>query len=1009
MFGKNSVCPNCSSSDLMFNKKKNVWVCEDCNYSFTASDKVIKKRVFISYGRDEYAELAERIHNDLKLRGHSVWFDNERLKEGQDWEQYIEDGLNWVSQDKNNGIILFLLTPHSTRRPDGYCLNEIAKAISKGLDIIPIMVVSCEPPLSICRIQWLDMQECFPLGTEKGIYENRFDRLILALEEGKLEFEGIQNRLINVLRPIEFSSDVLKYLQDFTGRHWIIAEIDRWLSAEQKSRIFWIIGYPGVGKTAISAWLRDNRREISAYHFCNSLSKEKSDPAKLVASLAYQISTQLPDFQEKLSYLNLEWIISEYEDSATLLDILIIQPLLSIPKPDRPITVLIDGLDETSKAGKNELASFIASEFDKTPDWFRLLITSRPDPEVLAPLQKFDPFILDTTSSHNLNDIRKYLIKKLSGIEADYSKVTILIEKIIAKCEGNFLYAVKACENIEMGSLSINNIDDFPRGLGGVYDHFFSRQFPDINYYKSNIRPLLGIIVASYEPLDVQLIQLILRLDEETINDIFLSLGSLFVVINKKVFPSHRSIVEWITNKDRAYHYYVSPKNGQKKLADATVEFLKSPLNESDYIYNYGPYHVAREGLWGEFLNLTELEGFEKGCRNFIKESLRLDQPLKELLQRIVEYAIKNHDKRILRLLLSEIESCIALGYKEGAVLFLDLIYPLCDENKDMIHKNYMEAWIQYLQGELKWAVHEFERLSHQDTGKLSQKITFIQANALRESGDYTRSKEMYRLLCNDPTVIKNEERILYAQQYADILYVQGQHHSAIEILKNFEKEDAQNKYPLAMAEAFRVQGHIYRMNERLLVAERFYSSAHALFSKSGSLSGQARIETNYAETYATITPEKAIAHGFRAISMNNSLSFPVEVGKAQNALGLAYLVSGDLDLSLKYFDNALTTLRKCGYQSGIGMVLSNRLLFYLLLKDFDSANKEFVSIVSLFQALKSYPFLIYRSALIFSSVEQNNSYSQEIKHLYSDKIDWVQGLEQYEKKLAENLKWFYK
>lgn len=914
-----------------------------------------------------------------------------------------------VSQDKKNGIILFLLTPHSTRRPDGYCLNEIAKAIFKGLDIIPIMVVSCEPPLSICRIQWLDMQECFPLEKGKGIYENRFDRLILALEEGKLEFEGLQNRLIEVLRPIEFSSDVLKHLQNFTGRQWIFEEVDNWLNAKHKSKIFWIIGYPGVGKTAISAWLRENRREISAYHFCNSLSKEKSDPVKLVTSIAYQLSTQLPDYQEKLNYLNLEWIISEYQDARTLFDILIIRPLLSIPTPDRPITILIDGLDETSKAGRNELASFIASEFDKTPDWFRLLITSRPDPEVLAPLQKFDPYIIESISEKNINDIREFLIKKLSGLASDNSKISIFIEKIIGKCEGNFLYAEKACENIERGNLSINDIDDFPQGLGGVYDHFFSRQFPDINYYKSNIRPLLGIIVAAYEPLDVQLIQSILGLDEELFNDLFLSLGSLFVVINKKVFPSHRSIVEWLTNKDRSYHYYVSPKNGRKKLADATLYLLKSPLKESEYIYSYGPYHVATEALWGDFLNLTEIEDFEKGCRNFIKESLRIDQQLTELLQRIVEYAVKNQDKRILRILLSEIESSITLGYKDGAKLFLDLIDSLCDNNNDRIHKDFMEAWIQYLQGELNWAVQEFARLSHQDSGKLSQKITFIQANALRESGNYVRSKEMYRGLCENQAIIKNDERILYAQQYADILYVQGNHNLALEILKDFEKEDAQNKYPLEMAEALRVQGHIYRMNERLKVAERFYSRAYDLFNKSGSLSGQARIETNYAETFATIDPEKAITYGFRSISLNNSLSIPVEVGKAQNALGLAYLVSGDINRSLKYFDQALTTLRKCGYQSGIGMVLSNRLLFYLFLKDLAKANKAFINIVNTFQALKSYPFLIYRSAFILSSVELDNSYSQEIKHFYSDKIDWVKGQEQYEKKLTDNLKWFYK
>ena len=50
------------------------------------------KRIFISYGHDKYAILAEHLKDGLKKRGHEVWFDRERLIPGRDWERYIEDG-----------------------------------------------------------------------------------------------------------------------------------------------------------------------------------------------------------------------------------------------------------------------------------------------------------------------------------------------------------------------------------------------------------------------------------------------------------------------------------------------------------------------------------------------------------------------------------------------------------------------------------------------------------------------------------------------------------------------------------------------------------------------------------------------------------------------------------------------------------------------------------------------------------------------------------------------------
>ena len=115
----------------------------------TSYDKSKKLRIFVSYGHDEYFAFARNVANELLLQGHEVWFDEDRLKPGCDWERYIEDGLDWVAEDTDRGRILLIMTPHSVRRPNGYCLNEIAKALDNMLTIIPVMLVWTTPPLSI--------------------------------------------------------------------------------------------------------------------------------------------------------------------------------------------------------------------------------------------------------------------------------------------------------------------------------------------------------------------------------------------------------------------------------------------------------------------------------------------------------------------------------------------------------------------------------------------------------------------------------------------------------------------------------------------------------------------------------------------------------------------------------------------------------------------------------------------------------------------------------------------
>jgi hypothetical protein len=61
--------------------------------SFTA------KRIFLSYGHDEHAPIARRLRDDLMTRGHQVWFDENELKAGDDWERHIEEGIEWLAAD----------------------------------------------------------------------------------------------------------------------------------------------------------------------------------------------------------------------------------------------------------------------------------------------------------------------------------------------------------------------------------------------------------------------------------------------------------------------------------------------------------------------------------------------------------------------------------------------------------------------------------------------------------------------------------------------------------------------------------------------------------------------------------------------------------------------------------------------------------------------------------------------------------------------------------------------
>ena len=598
-------CPKCGSPDLTLRKKRGTYICDDCDHGFEPEHVFEPKRIFLSYGHDEHVTLAECLKKDLEARGHEVWFDTDRLKPGGDWEAYIEEGIEWVAEDTASGRVVLLMTPHSVRRPDGYCLNEIAQSLNRRVSVVPLMVVWCEPPLSICRIQWLDMQDCVPVDERGERYEAKLDLLAEALEQDTLDFEGAQSRLRQVLDPLPFDADIAHHLERFTGRQWVFGRIDEWLVDADASRVFWIVGKPGVGKSAIAAWLCANRREVAAFHLCRHGHVQKADPRRAVLSIVYQLSTQLPDYRDRLSDLSLEEIAAE-SNARTLFDSLVVQPLAgNFPEPDRTIVVLIDALDEASHDGRNDLAAFVASEWSKTPSWLRLVITSRPDPEVMHPLQGLTPYVLDTGAPDNDADIVAYLERELKPLVPDGPVPADAIEAILERSEGVFLYVDWVRQELEAKRLTLDRIKDFPQGLGGVYAEFFKRQFPDEDEYADRVGPALDMVAAALEPLELSMIADELGWNDRDRVKFGRSLGSLFPVTDGVIQPFHRSVTDWLTNEDTAGPYYVSEVEGHQRIANLFwVDLFAGPAEVRGYTRRNLAEHFVILQQWGPLRSL---------------------------------------------------------------------------------------------------------------------------------------------------------------------------------------------------------------------------------------------------------------------------------------------------------------------------------------------------------------------------------------------------------------------
>ena len=517
--------------------------------------------IFLSYGHDSHAIIAERLLNDLVKKGHNVWFDKRKLTGSKKWEDEIEKGII------NSDWLILLMTNHSVRRPDGVCLDEVSTARYMGKKILPIMLQNVLPPFCIARIQWLDMQtNC--LSQDGKINEEKYNEKlneILDIIDGtiKLCVEGKQANLLNALSPLDNDVYYESYGKDFFGREWLFERFETWANDINSSKVFMLLGQAGTGKTSFVAALSSRYPNIVGIHFCKYNDNERANPKKALMSLAYHMSTQIPEYADEL--LKLKDLDRLDEKSIQrLFEYIFIEPLHKIPSDRKPSILIIDALDEAQRDSRNELLDVIVKEFDKTPSWLKLLVTSRAELDIVRKMSLFNPIIIEK-NTENDKDVANYIAFALKDISVKHKDELLSI--LANKAQGSFLYAKEVVRCIKSGEMSLNDINNYPDGLTGIYLSYFERLFGDnLDTYKRNIRPLMEVLTASCEPLRNETICSILDIDEYDMDDISEKISTLFPTYNGCIVPMHKSVFDWLIDGSRSGIFRASMKQGHLRL-----------------------------------------------------------------------------------------------------------------------------------------------------------------------------------------------------------------------------------------------------------------------------------------------------------------------------------------------------------------------------------------------------------------------------------------------------------
>lgn len=518
-----------------------------------SSEQRRKLKLFLSYGRDTFVEEVRALKVALEARGHQVWFDEEQLGIGLDWEDRIERGLDWCDR------VVLTMTPHSVRRPDGYCLNELAKALERQKTIIPVLLTDVPggAPTSICRIQYLDWRDAVPAVQKPDRFQVRMARLCEAIEQDKLDFEGGQQRMLRILQPLNYLGDIERHVARFHGRKSLFERLRMWLDDPRAQQVVWLCGGSGLGKSAVAAMLAHQWGETGAVHFCVAGHVDKSDPRRAILSIAYQLSTYLDTYRARLMALDLEREIEK--DARALFDALLVGPLAGdFPAPEKPWLVVIDALDEATQTdGSNDLAELVGQEWRKLPTWLRLAVTSQPDVEVQTWLSDVQVILMAGDDVEQRADVRAFLERELA--DQDRNTTALVLDQMVERSEGAFQYMVLLLEEIRQGRCNPEDVIELPRGMQAAYLQTFKRRFFQAGVFESQIQPMLALMLSSPDPTPLAILAGALSVSVTEIRRRLGQLGSMVSIQSEQgtrdpawdsVRFSQSSLRSWLTTID---------------------------------------------------------------------------------------------------------------------------------------------------------------------------------------------------------------------------------------------------------------------------------------------------------------------------------------------------------------------------------------------------------------------------------------------------------------------------
>jgi hypothetical protein len=387
-------------------------------------------------------------------------------------------------------------------------------------------------------------------------------------------------------------------------RENVIHNILRWFSRpidDSNSRVYWLSGGAGCGKSTIACSIAEQlevQKRCVSFFFKESF-KTTAGPNRLFATIS-----------RNLAGFNKSWkasLVRVLEESTTIRECFTVKEQFEnfIVRPAGtlenigPILIVIDALDESGTVQQRERLLAILKRVPELPPHFRFLITSRPESDIVAVLDKkshvFRFHLNDSDTLLTSLDIKRYVKQSLDVItDLPPTNVDSWTQQIVARSEGLFQWAATACRYIKGNG----EIDHDPEeklvdvlspstfsGLDGLYKTILDRlsTFEQDDITNRRFQTIMGRILSLREPFPIDQLAKLWNDDEDRGREerILKPLGSVLSGVSQgdiPVQPIHASFADFLRDESRSGRYWIDISRENEKLASALLREMQNLL-----------------------------------------------------------------------------------------------------------------------------------------------------------------------------------------------------------------------------------------------------------------------------------------------------------------------------------------------------------------------------------------------------------------------------------------------